>query len=285
MFNEPRNWKWMTPSALTVVFVVAWGETTSWGGWSNVFAGLALICGIAGAMNLWVYAYNHVGNVMADMVRARSDTPEVRIAEAMRQMHPDAVRLLQMQRRSVWRLRYIPAEDFGDWIYDEAPTVHAGFVEFVLDHSNARRGELMPKSHLSDGSKQFDPMGEVTDREQYDALVALMERKLMLTRPMANQPAKFLPPYTIETIRHYFLLDDDGSVEMDAKTATMQRVAEKASRAAVGIPAPKGMVDMGATQRSEPKVVLPKDEPISELSDEEVEAHEIVRREYDALHK
>lgn len=275
MFSEPRNWKWMAPSTMMVLFIAIYGMVpATWGGWGYVPLGLAVICGVAAALNFWLYLDAHVAQSRIDLANARNATPEVRVAEAMRGMHPEAVRALMMRNRSIWRLRYIPAEDFGDWIYDESPILHAGFVEFVLDHSSAHRGELMKKEVLSQGSKQFDPNGIVSDYEQYDALIELLERKMMITRAMGNQPAKFLPPYTLDVIRHYFLLDDDGSVESDAKTATMKRAAElMASKA--GIPALRPLVNMGAVMAEKPEPIHPTGlanvrEP--ELKDDELQA-------------
>lgn len=274
MFTEnPRNWKWMVPSTLAGVFLIIWWNTQGWGTWAGMWLVLAIVCGLAGILNFWLYLDDHVSTSRQVLFQLQNTTPEVRIAEAMSRMHPDAVAAFVAHKRSVWRLKYIPVKDFADWIYDEAPLLHAGFMEFVLDHSNGRRGELMPKSRLSQGSKQFDPMGITTDYEQYDAMVALMERKMMITRAMGNQPAKFLPPYTIETIRRHFALDDDGSVENDEKTATMQRAAREIAGAAGGIPGARMVQEMPAERKPEPSYhpvgMGSREEP--ELTDAQIE--------------
>lgn len=273
MFTEnPRNWKWMVPSTLAGVFLIVWSNTQSWGTWAGVWLVLAIVCGLAGILNFWLYWDDHVSTSRQILFQLQNTTPEVRIAEAMSRMHPDAVAAYVAHKRSVWRLKYIPVKDFADWIYDDAPLLHAGFMEFVLDHSNGRRGELMPKSRLSQGSKQFDPMGITTDYEQYDVMVALMERKMMITKAMGNQPPKFLPPYTIETIRrHFALYDDDGSVESDEKTVTMQRAAREMADAAIGIPAPRAMQEMPAEKKPAPPYhPVGTSDDVPELTDEEV---------------
>jgi len=285
MTENPRNWKWMIPSTLAGVFLIVWWNTQGWGTWAGVWLVLAIVCAVAGLMNFWLYVDDHVSTSRQILIQMRNSTPEVRIAEAMKHMHPDAVAALMMHKRSVWRIRYIPAKDIGDWIYDEAPIIHAGFVEFVLNHSNGRRGELMKKSYLSQGSKQFDPTGVVSDYEQYDALVNLMKSKMMITDALGNQPPKFIPPYTIETLRRYFLLDDDGSVESDEKTVTMQRAARELADAAVGIPAPRAMQEMPAEKRAEPSYhpvgMSAREEP--ELTDEQVEKIKAEEERYAAL--
>lgn len=142
--------------------------------------------------------------------------------EAAKGMHPDAVKALLVHRRSIWRVRYVPLKDTVDWIFDEAPTVHAGFVDFVLDHSN---GSVMSKRLLSDGSKQFDPEELVTDYQQYDDLVTLMQQKLMCTQAYGNQAPQWLAPWTPELVRHHFGLDGAPyGVEEEGVSEAMQAV-------------------------------------------------------------
>ena len=62
----------------------------------------------------------------------------------------------------------------------------------------------MPKRMLSDKSYSFDPMGVVTDYEQYDALVALMQRRGWVTEGYGNQPAVWIEPWKPELAARRF---------------------------------------------------------------------------------
>lgn len=150
--------------------------------------------------------------------------------EAAKGMHPDAVKALLVHRRTVWRVKYIPLKDTVDWILDEAPNVHAGFVDFVLDHSN---GALMAKRMLVEGSTKFDPEGLVTDYEQYDVLLLLLQSKLMTTAAYGNQSPKFIPPWNVELVRRRFGLDGDGYQVDDGMSAAMKAVVDS-QQSAVG---------------------------------------------------
>lgn len=228
MFDQPKHWKWMVPGMLTLPLAVVWWKAWGvwgWGDWSIVPLGMAGVMVIAFIVNLWARVADDWANLWANVRTAMNATPEVRMFEAARGMHPDAVKALLMHRRTVWRVKYIPLKDVVDWIMDEAPTVHAGFVDFVLDHSN---GALMSKRLLSEGSKSFDPDGLVTDYEQYDDLLRLMQSKLMITAAYGNQSPKLLPPWTLETIRHRFGLDGEGyGVEEEMSDALRAVVAEQ----------------------------------------------------------
>jgi hypothetical protein len=168
---------------------------------------LALIAGLAAAVNLWLYVQSRWADLWAEVQITRNATPEVRMFEAAKGMHPEAVKALLVHRRTIWRMKYIPLRDVVDWVLDEAPNVHGGFVDFVLDHSN---GTLMPKRLLVEGSTKFDPDGLVTDYQQYDDLLMLMQSKLMCTQAYGNQAPHFLPPWTVELVRHRFGLDGAG---------------------------------------------------------------------------
>jgi hypothetical protein len=137
-------------------------------------------------------------------------------------MHPEAVKALLVHRRTIWRLKYVPIKDLVDWVLDEADNVHAGFVDFVLDHSNMTA--VMSKRLLSDGSKQFDPEDMVTDYEQYDALILLMQQKLMITQAFGNQAPQWLPPYSPELARHRFGLDGAVGEEPEERSEALKAV-------------------------------------------------------------
>jgi hypothetical protein len=145
-------------------------------------------------------------------------------------MHPDAVRYLLTQRRTLWRIRYVAQADLVDWILDDAPSVHVGFVEFVLDHSSS--DSLMPISMLSEGAYLFDPDKMITDRQQYNDLLMLLQQRLMVTQAFGNQSAKWISPWGPENARRRMGLDDDGSAElpMEALGRTGERAEEWAGR-------------------------------------------------------
>lgn len=226
MYGEPRNWKWMVPMALIapclVWFSKLWGAGTGvWKDWALLPLGLAVVLFFAALVNVWAYVAERWSNVYANIRTVQNSTPEVRMFEAAKGMHPDAVKALLVHRRTVWRVKYIPLRDTVDWILDEAQNVHAGFVDYVLDRSN---GTLMSKRLLSEGSKQFDPEGIVTDYEQYDNLVWLMKTKLMCTDAYGNQSPKFLPPWNVDLIRRRFGLDGEGYQVDDEMSEAMKKV-------------------------------------------------------------
>jgi hypothetical protein len=220
----------MVPAALIapclVCFSKLWNSGTgTWKDWALLPLGLAVVLFIATLVNVWAYVAERWSNVYANIRTVQNSTPEVRMFEAAKGMHPDAVKALLVHRRTVWRVKYIPLKDTVDWILDEAPNVHAGFVDFVLDRSN---GTLMSKRLLSEGSKQFDPEGIVTDYEQYDNLVWLLKTKLMCTDAYGNQSPKFLPPWNVELLRKRFGLDGEGyQVDEEMSEAMKQVVAEQ----------------------------------------------------------
>ncbi|MCI0551487.1 MAG: hypothetical protein L0287_11065 [Anaerolineae bacterium] len=225
MFHESRNWKWMVPASLIAVMIWLW-EWMMEKGWETlamVPIAVTAILFIAAVMNFALYLYEHYSDMYVTVQHARNSTPEVRMFEAARGMHPDAVQALLIHRRALWRIKYIPIKDVADWILDEAPTVHAGFVDFVLDHSN--NSSVMPKGLLSEGSKQFDPEGIVLDRDQYDDFILLMQQKLMCTEALGNQPPKWLLPWNVDLVRHRFGLDGEQYVveEMSDAMKAIQR--------------------------------------------------------------
>lgn len=231
--SQARNWKWMVPAMLVPVLLVAWQKTPE--DLRIIPAGLVLVMFIAALLNGWAFIAHHWSRTFADMRVAMNSTPEVRMFEAARGMHPDAVKSLLEHRRTIWRIKYIPKIDTVDWVLDEAPGVHGGFLDYVLDNSN---GSLMPKrGYLSEGSKQFDPEGIVTDYQQYDDLLMLLQQKLMVTQALGNQAPKFIPPWNRELLRHRFGLDGTGYEVDDEMSDALKAVVREQRKAAGGIPA------------------------------------------------
>jgi hypothetical protein len=228
MYGEPRNWKWMIPAALIAPCIVWWNKWAMSGGalsdWAVIPLGIAGILLVATLVNLWLYASSHAADIYADIQAVRNSTPEVRMFEAAKGMHPQAVEALLIHRRAIWRIKYVPLKDVADWILDEAPTVHGGFLDFVLDHSNSF--SVMPKHGiLSQGSKQFDPEGMIEDYQQYDDLILLLQQKLICTQALGNQPPKWIPPWNQDLVRHRFGLDGEQYVvaEMSDAMRAIQR--------------------------------------------------------------
>lgn len=230
MFRESRNWKWMVPAALIPVMIVVWYWFMDMG-WENagiIPIGAAAILFIAAVMNFALYVYEHFSDTYMNMHHALYSTPEVRMFEAAKGMHPQAVEALLIHRRAIWRIKYLPFKDVADWILDEAPSVHAGFIDFVLDHSSSV--SVMAKHGiLSQGSKQFDPEGLIEDYQQYDDLILLMQQKLMCTEALGNQPPKWIPPWNSDLVRHRFGLDGDQYVveEQSEAMAALRRAQAK----------------------------------------------------------
>lgn len=227
LFDRPRNWKWLVPGALVSPCLVWWSQWEMAEGWQRDWAlvpmTLTILLGIAAVVNLVLYVYYYSSQFYSDTTTSQNNTPDVRMFEAARGMHPDAVKALLVHRRTIWRLKYIPIKDLVDWVLDEAPNVHAGFVDFVFDNSSSV--SLMPKRMLSQGSKQFDPDDIVTDYEQYDHLVLLMQQKLMITKAFGNQAPQWIPPYTKELARHRFGLDEAVHEEPEGLLNTVREQA------------------------------------------------------------
>lgn len=219
---EPRNWKWMAPAGVGLVLFVLWGALPAeLGAWLWIPLGLALICALAALMNFWLYLAQGYGDVVNGLLSARYQTPEVRMFEAAKGMHPEAVRLLLTQRRIVWLTRYVAQKDLVDWRLDEAPSVHVGFVRFILEHSTSTG--LMAKRLLSENSYSFDPDAKVTDRQQYDDLVVLLQSKLIVTQAFGNQAPQFIPPWKPEALLWRFGIVNSDEVEEEGKSATEAR--------------------------------------------------------------
>jgi hypothetical protein len=220
----------MVPAALMGPCIFWWHDWMiggePWKDLAVIPAILLLVLIVAAAVNLGLYIYDRWTDLYTSVQLARNSTPEVRMFEAAKGMHPQAVEALLIHRRAIWRIKYVPLRDVADWILDEAPTVHAGFVDFVLDHS--RNGSVMSKRLLSDKSKQFDPEGLITDYQQYDDLIFLMQRKLICTEAFGNQPPQWLAPWNADLVRHRFGLDGDQYVveEQSEAIAALRKAQE-----------------------------------------------------------
>jgi len=230
MFNRPRNWKWMIPGILMVVCAVGgawlWSEKNDWG--AALVFGIGVVFGLGMLINGWAYIQDRAAISYVAIRKAQNQTPETIIFEMARTMHPDAVAALLAHRRMLWRIRYVPVGDLVDWVLDEAPSVHVGFVQFVLEHSSET--SLMAKSMLSEGSKQFDPDGRVQDYDQYDSLLLLLQHKGICTAAFGNQPPKWIAPWEPELVRHRLGLDVDFKEKQVEGTELMRSVERARAR-------------------------------------------------------
>ena len=288
LFDRPRNWKWLVPGALVSPCLVWWSQWEMAEGWQRDWAlvpmTLTILLFMAALVNLVLYVYYYLSQYYSDIRAAQNDTPEVKMFEAASKMHPEAVKALLVHRRTVWEVQYIPQADVVDWTYRDAPSVHAGFVDFVLDHSNAT--SIMSKRLLSQGSKQFDPENIVTDYEQYDGLVLLMEQKLMITKAYGNQPGQWLPPWSPQLARHRFGLDGDvGSYEEASKGKLVQAVVRAQEKTGGNgqveeIPLSQSPLDKLPKKAAKAPVNVEADDGVA-ITDEEWEA---VQRE-EAAHR
>jgi len=219
--GEPRNWKWMVPAFAGWLLLVGsgWLPVTS----ARLTTGFAVICLLAAVVNLYLYVMDYQSDIYAQVQQARNATPEVRMMEAGKLMHPETAKILLVHRRTIWRIKYIAQRDLVDWILDEAPNVHAGFVDFVLDRSN---GSLMPKRYLAEGATKFDPEGVVTDYQQYDELLLLMQQKLMVTGAFGNQAPHFIPPWDVAAVRKRFGLVPE-EYDREEMSEAMRRLVEQ----------------------------------------------------------
>ena len=291
LFNEPRNWKWMVPAALVGPCLWWWNDWSMsgdpWKELAIIPAVLMAILIISAVMNLILYAIHHWSQEYADVQAVRNSTPEVRMFEAAKGMHPDAVKILLVHRRSIWRIKYVPMKDVVDWIFDELPTVHAGFVDFVIDHSSVR--SVMSKGLLSQGSKQFDPEGMVTDYEQYDDLLHYLQAKLICTQAFGNQAPQWLPPWNPDLVRHQFGLDGAPyAVEEEGISEAMQAVVRaQAKWYANGNGKLQDLTEAESTQEQKPvNGNGHKPEPVpaakDELTDQELEQINKIQAEHEA---
>jgi len=167
----------------------------------------------------------------------------VLLAENMKQMHPEAARVLnRYAARTSWQVRV--GKNFGerDWVLADT-NVHFGFIEHVMLKSS--KTALYPKSKFSEGSSKWDPDKLVEDREQYDELEKWMFARLMVTRSHGDyKPAEFIPPWTPTLILETMGLTGEQDLyrpeeEFKAKdldksaASTGQRSAGSAQQAAV----------------------------------------------------
>lgn len=235
MYSGRRNWKWMVPGLFVPVLFVLTIWMNDWA----VRAGQPwlLWCGCVSVPGMAILAVQAVAGFRAyyqsletDQLERRRNalatTAEIRLFEAARGMHPEAVRLLLLHKKDVWRIKETPVNELVDWVLDADPRVHVGFVEYVLENSMA--WAIMPKhGRLSDKAYSFDPARLVTDYEQYDAFIRLCQTRGLLTEAFGNQPGRWIEPWTPELVARRFgvTLEEDGQDEPAVENPYIQKGA------------------------------------------------------------
>lgn len=199
----PRTWKWAVPGALFVLLIPLTGKMYASPNaetqfWAMLPCGFSMLLFVIAASNYWKWVTHHSSELFTAHQEALSVTPLVLLAQSMKQMHPEAVRVLnRFGVRTSWQVRIDANNGTRDWVLADT-NVHFGFIEYVLSKSGVA---LYPKNRFSDGSKKWDPDGLVEDRQQYHELENWMFARLMVTRSHGDyKPAEFIAPWTPELI-------------------------------------------------------------------------------------
>lgn len=195
--NEAKTWKWAVPAGISIVLFVVCARlylSTNPNAQYGIMlaAGFMVLCVAISMVNLWRLITEHIEYINTEHQAALNETPLVKLAESMRQMHPDAVKVLnRFGVRTTWDVTINLGQ--RDWIL-QGTNVHLGFVEWIMDHSGVA---MFPKYRLGEGSKKWDPDGMITDREQYEQLELWLYSRLMVTRNHGDyKPPEFIPPWT-----------------------------------------------------------------------------------------
>ena len=220
LFDRPRTWKYALPGVLVIVLLPVIGKMlasldpeTQY--WAVIPIGLAGLLSLVFLVNLWKYMSEHATKIFSEHQAALSITPLVLLADAMKQMHPEAVKVLnRFGVRTNWEVR-LNAETYErDWLLS-GTNAHFGFVEHVLSRSGKA---LFPKRSFAEGSKKWDPDGVVDDREQYDDLERWMFARMIVTRSHGDyKPAEFLPPWTPDLVLEAMGLTGEQDLYRPAK--------------------------------------------------------------------
>ncbi len=236
MYDGPRNWKWIVPALGIGVVLMAQmmiNSVVSRSPWmAYCIYGTVPVMLILGAQSVamfWAYYSSIYTRQFVDRRNAQSTTADTRLFEMAKQMHPETVRLLLLQRKVVWQIKATPLSELVDWVLDADPRVHVGFVEHVLRGSNPYA--LMPKRDFSDKAYTFDPDRLVTDYEQYDFFATVLQRRGMLTQGFGNQPGQWIEPWNPELAgRQFGIVDlfEEDVAEVQKDKSTEDGVRQKA---------------------------------------------------------
>jgi len=212
LFDHPGTSKWAVPGTLVVLLIPVIGKMLASPNaetqyWSMIPVGLCGLCIIVFGVNLWKDMSKHSQELFSERQSALSITPLVLLSENMKQMHPEAVRVLnRFGVRTSWQVRVNANDGTRDWVLADT-NVHFGLIEYVLLKSN---GALYPKFKLGEGSKKWDPDGLVEDREQHVEFERWLFARMMVTRSHGEfKPAEFIPPWTPELVMEMLGLTGD----------------------------------------------------------------------------
>lgn len=188
--------KWLWLSICAALFLgVAWFCLDH--GWQiamTVFGAIMLFFVVAAVAEFAIQYSNEAAVIYERNQRARYMSPVVMISEAIGHLHPEHMKLLyRFTARAVWDVK-IDLDKRERDVMLRGTNIHLGFVEHVLDQS--RNGELYPMNRFSEGSKEWDPDGVVTDWDQYREFELWLSTRLIVIRHYSNKAAVFLPPWT-----------------------------------------------------------------------------------------
>ncbi len=202
-YERPKTWKYAVPFALVVILIPITGRMSispnpEMQFWAMVPLGLIFIFLLIGLINLWKVISAHREELFVQHQEALSMTPLVMLAQNMKQMHPEAVRVLnRFGVRTNWEVKVNANLGERDWVL-MGTNVHLGFVEHVLSRSGKA---LYPKRNLPQGSKKWDPDGLIEDRVQHEEFELWLFSRMMVTRSHGDfKPAEFIPPWTPDLI-------------------------------------------------------------------------------------
>jgi len=203
MNGDLKVWSWMAPglAAGCLFGLVLWLGSlgTATGGYCAASLAVVILVLVLQSVSGHRAFYRQVEvDQLSQKRTALADSAEVRLAEFMRGMHPETVRLFLKHRLEVWRIREMKGEELYTMVLDADPRINLKFLDYVMKNSNPFA--LMPKRLLSDKAHSFDPMGVVSDYEQYDALCKLMIGRGWVTEGHGGQPPMWIEPYNPELV-------------------------------------------------------------------------------------
>lgn len=196
MYDETqKDWHWALPGSIFVTLAVLAGylyskQVNQY--WVLLVLGLAVIAFIGFGLNVFNKMVDQSTERFERRQAALANTPLVQLAEHMKAMHPEAVKVLnRFGVRTTWDVVFNHGE--RDWVL-QGTNCHFGFIEYVLNRSSSTA--LYPKRLIGEGSKKWDPDGLILDRDQYDQFETWLFSRLMVTRSHGDyKPAEFLPPW------------------------------------------------------------------------------------------
>lgn len=226
--NEPRNWKWMVSAgAVPVLFMIALviSEISNKNlpvlltfGCQCMMLTLMCIAGISAVANFRNYFMWEEEERFRMHQDALSTTPLTVVSGNLRQLHPEAVRLLnKFGVKTAWEVKVGSSAEDREW-YLRGTNVNMRFVEYFLEHSTT--STVMPKRMLSEGAFHWDPADKLTtDYQQYDEFLKWLFSRMMITMPFGNQAGQWIPPWGPALVAEIMGLveEEQGEVQLTTK--------------------------------------------------------------------